>query len=144
MFSKIFAGFVMGIIVAILTTLIVGMGTGGGEGGGQRGLWGAMFGFIFMLVLALTAARGRYAWGRGLLLSGLLCFALPLAAIVFTGIIGATEVPKAGSEVARAGAAIGTALGGGFITIVSGLFGFFLGIIFLVCAFFTLRAPRTS
>jgi hypothetical protein len=65
MFGKILAGIIMGIVVAILATLVFGVGSGGGESGGKAGLWAAIIGFVLMIVLAVTAARGRYAWGRG-------------------------------------------------------------------------------
>jgi hypothetical protein len=139
MFGKIIAGILMGIVVAILASAIFGIGSGGGEGGGRIGLWAAGGGFLLMLVLALRAERTRYAWGRGLLLNGLLCFAMPIAAIVFTGIVGAGAMSNSVGDASRAGTAIGTAIGGGIVTFVSGVIGFFLGLIFLIGSYFTLR-----
>jgi hypothetical protein len=139
MFGKLIAGVVMGIVVAILSFLVFGLGTGAGEAGASRGGWAALIGFTVMLVLALTATRSSYAWGRGLLLCGLLCFAMPLATMVFSGIIGAQQIGAAPTEAGRAGAALGTAMAGGFMTIVTGVFGFFLGLIFLIGSYFSLR-----
>jgi len=139
MFNKILAGIVMGLVIGLLCSIVFGIGSGGGAEGGKTGLWAAAAGFLIMMALALSAARGRYAWGRGLLLSGLLCFALPLAGIVFTGIVGADSVAKAGSEAGKAGAAVGSALAGTALTFVSGVIGFFLGLIFLVSSYFSLR-----
>lgn len=139
MFGKLFAGIVMGIVVAILCFLVFGIGSGAGEAGAGRGGWAALVGFAFMMTLALTAARSGYAWGRGLLLCGLLCFAMPLATMIFSGIIGAQQMGAAPTEAGRAGAAIGTAMAGGFMTIVTGVFGFFLGLIFLIGSYFSLR-----
>lgn len=139
MFGKIFAGIVMGIIVAILAHIVFGLGSGGGAEGASRGSWAALAGFILMIGLAVTAAKGRFAWGRGLLLCGLLCLAMPLASIAMSGIIGAQSMAQAGTEAGRAGAAIGTVLAGGALTFISGVIGFFLGLIFLVGSYFALR-----
>jgi len=142
MLGKIFAGLVMGIVVAILVATVVGLGAGGGDRGGNASIWGMLIGFGGMVLLALTAARARYAWGRGLLVSGLLCLAMPIAALLFTGLVGAESISKEASQAGRAGAAIGTAIGGGILTFVAGIFGFFLGMIFLIGSYFSLRAPR--
>lgn len=139
MFGKIFAGIVMGLVVAILTYFVFGLGTGGGSGGAERGGWAALSGFIVTMILAVTATRGRFAWGRGLLISGLLCFAMPLAGLLLSGIIGAQSIAQQGTEAGRAGAAIGATLAGGAITLISGVIGFFLGLIFLISSYFTLR-----
>jgi hypothetical protein len=139
MFGKIFAGLVMGVVVAVLAMVVVGLGAGGGESGGRASLWAMAIGFAATVVLAISAQRARYAWGRGLLAAGLLCFALPLAAILFTGVVGADSVGGAVGNAQKAGAMIGTAIGGGIVTIASGLIGFFLGLIFLVGSYFSLR-----
>lgn len=134
--GKIFAGIVMGVLVALLLTLLVSMSVQPKE---TIGAWTFPIGFGVMVVLALTAARGRYAWGRGLLLCGLLCLALPLATMAGTAVMGAREVSAAANEAQRAGAAVGTVIGGGIVTMMAGVVGFFLGAIFLVGAYFSLR-----
>jgi hypothetical protein len=140
MFGKILAGILMGIVAAVLATMVFGLGVGGGESGGRTGLWAALGGFLVTLGLAVTAERGRYAWGRGMLLCGLLCFALPLAGMLFSGIVGGKSIAGAASGAEKAGATIGTVMAGGVITLVSGVFGFFMGVIFLVGSYFTLRS----
>lgn len=139
MFGKLIAGVLMGIVAAVLATTVFGLGAGGGESGGRTGLWAALAAFVLVLVLAFTAQRGRYAWGRGMLLCGLLCFALPLAGLLFSGIVGGQSIATAKSGAEQAGAALGTVMAGGLLTFVSGVFGFFLGIIFLIGAYFSLR-----
>jgi len=136
MVGNIFAGIVMGVVVALLFTLLVSMGA---QPRTTVGEWTLPVGFAVTLLLAITAARSRYAWGRGLLLCGLLCLALPLATMAGVGIIGAREVSAAANEAQRAGAAVGSVIGGGIATVMAGFVGFFLGAIFLVGAFFTLR-----
>ena len=74
------------------------------------------------------------------MLSRLLCFALPLASIVFSGVVAVDHVSSAGSDAARAGAVVGSALAGTAMTLVSGVVGFFLGLIFLVISYFSLRS----
>jgi hypothetical protein len=139
MFGKILAGVLMGIVAAVLATTVFGLGAGGGESGGKMGLWAALGGFLVTLGLAVTAERGRYAWGRGMLLNGLLCFAMPLAGLLFAGIVGGQSISTATSGAQQAGAAIGTVMAGGLITFVTGVFGFFLGVIFLIGSYFNLR-----
>jgi hypothetical protein len=139
MFGKILAGSLMGIIAAVLATTVFGLGSGGGESGGRTGLWAALVAFLVTLGLAMMAQRGRYAWGRGMLICGLLSFALPLAGLLFSGIIGGQSIASAKSGAEQAGAAIGTVMAGGLLTFVSGVFGFFLGIIFMIGAYFSLR-----
>jgi len=139
MFGKIIAGIVMGVIVALLSFLVFGIGSGGGERGGSVGGWAALAGFALTLILAIRAERDRYAWGRGMLLAALLCLAMPIASVALTGLVGAQQVGTATTEAAKAGAAIGTALGGGMLTIFTGFVGFFLALIFLIGSYFTLR-----
>ena len=50
----------------------------------------------------------------------------------------ATAVDQYGAAIAT-GAALGTAIAGTAMTVVTGVVGFFLGLIFLICAFFALR-----
>lgn len=144
MVGKIFAGIIMGILVAILASMVVGVGAGGGDGGGKSGVWAAVIGFLLMMFLAVRAQRGRYAWGRGMLLCGLLCFAMPLATVLFTAIVGAGQVGAATSDGGRAGAALGTAVAGTALTVVTGVVGFFLGAIFFVISYFLLRGGSNS
>jgi len=144
MFGNLVAGIVMGVPVATLSYIVVALGTGAGAEGVSRGGWAAAIGFVLMLVLAMRAERGRYAWGRGFLICGLLCFALPIASIVYSGILGAQSITSSANDAQRAGAALGTVIGGGLLATVSGVLGFFLGLIFLIVSYFLLRAPRVS
>ncbi|MCW5738147.1 MAG: hypothetical protein KIS73_28760 [Enhydrobacter sp.] len=140
MLNKLAAGMVMGIVVAILCAIIFAFGSGGGTAGSQRGVWAAAIGFAVMAVLALTAKRGRHAWGRGFLICGLLCFALPVASVIFSGVVAVDHVSGARSDAAKAGAAVGSALAGTAMTIVSSVVGLFLGLVFLASAYFSLRS----
>lgn len=106
--------------------------------------WSATAAFTLAMVLAVGAPQARVAWGRGMLLSGLLCLALPLVTVAITVVLGSLTMEAAGSsDAARAGAALGAGLGGGIMTVFTGIVGFFLGLIFLISAYFLLRSPRT-
>jgi len=139
MIGKIFAGLVMGVVVALLSYFVFAIGSAGGV---SVGGWAALGSFLLTLLLAITAQRARYAWGRGFLVAGLLCFALPLATIVMSGAVGMKEMGQATSQAGRAGAAAGSFIGGAVVTVVSGVVGFFTGAIFLIIAYFLLRTPR--
>ncbi len=137
--------------------------------GGQAGMWAMLAAFVVVLVLALTARTGKEAWGRGNLLCGLLSFAVPLAGLVFSGDVGgniaelatsiqayellqpigitpesvlvfAQAISDAETGVETAGAEIGVAGLGGMMVIGTLIFiGLFLGLIFIIIAFFLLR-----
>jgi len=139
MFGKIVAGIIMGAVVALLSFLVFAFGSGK-EGGGSFPGWAALGGFVLVIVLAVRAERGRYAWGRGMLLAALLCLALPLASVISAGVIGAQHIGAQTTEAGKAGAALGTALGGGIVAMATGFVGFFSALIFLIGSYFTLRA----
>ena len=132
MLAKILAGLVMGAVAAALCRLLAGVG----GGGGTTGSWTALAGFLVVLVLAITAARGRDAWGRGLLISGLLCLAMALSAIVYGDIFGGGEV---GSQATDAGGATVTAMAGSVLTLTSAVLGLVLGPTFLIGSYVALR-----
>jgi hypothetical protein len=143
MFNKILASIIMGIIVAILSSIVGGLAAGGGEDGGVVALWSALVGFLLIGVLALTAATGRYAWGRGMLLCGILSFAMPLASILFTIVFSVGHFKTVPTDTAsQVGASLGAGLAGTAMTVFTGVIGFFLGLIFVVTSYFLLRAPR--
>lgn len=139
MFGKLFAGLVMGILVGILAFTIVSMGSGSKAMDGAG--WSALAMGALTMFLAARAERAKYAWGRGLLLCGVLCFALPLAAMIGSGVVAADSMSSvaAKSDAEKAGTAVGSALGGAAITMMAGVVGLFLGLIFLVGSYFSLR-----
>lgn len=133
--GKIFAGLVMGIVAAVLVMYLFGL-IGGEEALG----WGMAIGFILVVILALTANGVGQAWGRGALVCGVTCFALPLAGVVFTSVIGAEVLDQAQPDAfSQAGTAIGVGIGGAMVTGILGFVGFFAGVIFIILAFFLLR-----
>jgi hypothetical protein len=137
--GKAISGVGTGIVAAILAAFVVGMAIGGGAGGGKAGAWAMLIGFGTVLLSALMAQTGKRAWGRGSLICALLSFALPLSGFLLSRIVGAQAVGQAQTDAEQVGAAIGAGLGGMFLTGTLAVVGFFLGLIFLVMAFFLLR-----
>lgn len=130
---KLLAGLVGGFFIAILGALVIALGgaspskPAGGGGGGTLAffvLWAAS------IALALMAPSAAKAWRRLLITSGILSFMLPLSTLLFTGSHVASAVEK-GGEYAGAAAA-GAMIGGGLVSGIMGIVGFFLGAVFLV------------
>src|SRR5262249_60654833 len=103
---------------------------------GHAGLWPALAGFVAVAVLAITAARGRDAWGRGLLVSGLPAL---LIAIAFSGMFEPREVESQAAAAGRVGSAIVIVMAGTLFEGIFAIFGLFLGLVFLVGSYFALR-----
>lgn len=92
------------------------------------------------ILVTVFAPTARIAWGRLFVLAGLAAFALPFQGVILSAIIGSVVTLGLGGNTA---ATAGVALGGALVTGIAAFFGFFLGLIFVVSAYFTLRgAPR--
>jgi len=133
---KILAGIIMGVVAAALCHVVVGDAVGGDESGGKAGLWMALAGFLVVFALAITATRGRDAWGRGLLIAGLLSL---LMALVVSGTFDAHEVERQATETGHVGPAIVMVMAGTLFARVSAVLGCFLGLVFLIGSYFALR-----
>jgi len=59
-------------------------------------------------------------------------FALPIAMVIFTIVFVSTETENSLE-------ALGATIGGGIVVLIAGFLGFFLGIIFLILGYFTLK-----
>lgn len=139
MFGKIVAGLVMGLIAAFLGFIIFALMVGGGEEGAGTGLWGIYLGFAAALILAVTARTGKRAWGRGMVLNGLLCFTAPIAGFVFSVVTTTGAIGEASPGAETVGTVIGAGLAGGVVTGILGFLGFFAALIFLIPSYFLLR-----
>ena len=82
MFKKITAGLVGGVLLAVLVPLLVAHF---GNSGQQLSIVYSVSALIFGFALALTANSSGIAWRRVLLVSGVLCIALPLVAVLNVG-----------------------------------------------------------
>lgn len=141
--SRVLAFFVMGAVAWItVATPIAMIRAASAASGGD-----AMTYILPFLIVALVAAvlvsaapTSRQAWGRMALLNGLACFALPFMSVAFSAAVGSHIVP----ELQAAGAAAGVAVAGVALAGVTGLFGFFAGMILIVIAYFVLKSrPAT-
>ena len=139
MFKKVTVGVVLGVGVGILAALIFLVGSGAGETGGKAAVLATVMGFSLTFILAVTAESARYAWGRGLLLSALLCFAMPAATLVVSAASRIVHSGKVAAIAGRVESAVGNALTGTPLTLVAAAAAIALGIVFLVGAYVSLR-----
>lgn len=128
---KVIAGILGGLIIAIIGTFVVILG--GASSLGKGAGYGAIAFFVLWvagIVIAVMAPSASKAWRRLLITAGILAFMLPLSAIVFTGSQVAGTIEKGGQHAAAA--ATGAMIGGGLVSGIMGILGFFLGAVFLV------------
>lgn len=89
MIGKIVVGVLGGFVVAVLGLSVVPLGiiglTGNAWSDAQAILIVLLVFWILALVLAITAARAAKAWRRLLVVAAVLCFSLPLSAVIFAG-----------------------------------------------------------
>ena len=91
--------------------------------------WG-IFGFL--------TARSEYPWSNTWVFMAVASFAMPLVTFAGSALHAAQDPLVRTSDAAAAGAAIGSLLVGG----IGAFFGFFMGIIFAILAYFTRRSHQ--
>lgn len=143
---KIVAGIVGGLFVAVAVSSVLGVMLGAFVDSPPAGSTAQVTSPASLLLLAIWAgfiiwaarrARGqRRVWGATMLWLGLSAFAAPIATLVFSAGYAARV------DTTSPGTAAGVAVGGGLLTIAAGFVGFFLGLLFLVPAYFLLRGGR--
>jgi hypothetical protein len=142
--SRVLAVVVMGVALFFLTALPLTtafVAASGPSGPSVVAAFAPVFGVsVVTIVVAVTAPTARIAWGRLFLFGGLAGFALPFQGALVSAAVGSAI--GAGASGAP-GAAAGLVLGGAVMTGVAAFFGLFVGLIFVVAAYFILRgAPR--
>jgi len=130
-FLKLIAGIGGGLMASILAALVFSLPVAGAEAMESANQTGLAVGALTGLTLALTAPRPAKAWRRVFAACGLLAFAMPVSAFIFTYLSAA----DAGERMGNAGAA-GAMLGGGMATFGIGFVAFFVGLIFFSLAYF--------
>ena len=96
--------------------------------------WGFFLGLIgFTYWLYVKADSKKRAWGRTFIGLAIECFLLPLVMFIFTVAFVTTQTTN-GAE------AVGGAIGGGIVIVLSAILGGFLGLVFLICGIFTLKS----
>jgi len=134
--GKLFAALVGGFVVSLLGSVVVATAMANSDQNPDTSSTILLVFFAISAALALSAKRAAKAWRRLLLLSAVLCFAMPLASMIFSGVATAEMASHSGA------AAAGAMLGGGIVTMVTGVFGFFLGAIFLIAGLLVGRDPK--
>jgi len=125
LFGNLLAGVIGGGIAASLFQMVISLPFANYLPEDDSLFWGiGIASWILLIFLSVRAQRPARAWRLQFILSGLLCFALPLSGIVFTGVsmIDVNDAPEL----------FGTFLGGSLVTMTLGVAGFFAGLILLV------------
>ena len=141
---KIINGIIGGILLGVALSVVVGFTVSPMLSAGDAQTvvkWPtiAWFAGVALGVLfALKAATVAKVWRRVLVALALICFALPLAGIIFSGGVAAMH-PEASKS---AGAMAGYAVGGTLVTGLLAIVGFFLGAIFLIVGLLIGRDPK--
>jgi hypothetical protein len=91
-------------------------------------------------VFGLLTARSAYPWSNTWVVMAVASFALPLVTFTGSAMLAAQDPVVQADGAAAAGAAIGSLVVGG----VGAFFGFFLGIIFALLAYFTRRSSQAK
>ena len=139
MFKKVTVGMVVGVGVGILAGLIFLVGSGAGETGSKAAVLAAVMGFLLAFIFAVTAERARYAWGRGLLLSALLCFTMPATTLVVSAASRLVHSGKVAAITTKVGSVLGNTMTGTPMAFVAAAAAIALGIVFLLAAYVSLR-----
>lgn len=123
-FWKAIAAIVGGLLFAILASVVVALsGLTSGESAGGALFWFSWLGGAVIAFLAPTAGK---AWRYLLICCALLALAMPLSSMIFAG----NHFVESSAQ--GAGAAAGSAIGGGLAAAMTGVVGFFLAAIFLI------------
>lgn len=125
MLSKILAAILGGFIISMIGSALVGLSVGGGDEGGETASIAFYVFYAVSFVVSLRSNSSKQAWKRLLITAAILSFLLPVSSMLFTGIFIAEETSG------RAEAA-GGLVGGALVTGITGVFGFFMGVIFLI------------
>ena len=139
MFKKVAIGMVVGVGVGVLAGLIFLVGSGAGETGSKAAVLAAVMGFLLAFIFAATAERARYAWGRGLLLSALLCFTMPAATLVVSTASRIVHSGKAAAITTKVGSVLGNTMASTSTASIAAAVVIALGVVFLLAAYVSLR-----
>ena len=125
MLSKIIAAIVGGFIISMVGSMLVGLSVGAGAEGGGIASNAFFVLYIVSFVVSLRSNSSKQAWKRLLITASILSFLLPISSMLFTGMFIAEETSGAAE-------AAGGLIGGALVTGITGVFGFFMGVIFLI------------
>lgn len=124
LFWKVVAALAGGLLLAFIASMVVALSGLSDEGSAVSVVfWVA---WLAGAVIALLSHRAARAWRYILVGCAILSLTMPLASMIFAG----SQVVESGAM--GAGAAAGSAIGGGIVTAMSGVVGFFMAAIFLI------------
>ena len=141
MAKRIVIALVLSVPVAVLVSIDLGLLVGGGETGGTVSLWAFLVAWVALTIFAARHTESRRIVARTAIAYAVAAFALPVATLVFTFVVGASAVSDSPSEAEQVGAIIGTGLAGTALAIIAAVFGFFTGIIAVVIGYFFSKPP---
>lgn len=138
MFGKIVCGFFGGLMVTLLNGWVFGplviLIPGLANSGTGFLFWGV---WLLIMVLSVKASRTGRAWRMVFLTSAVLCFLMPLSAILLTGTLAANA---SGGGVL----AIGSIIGMGGSILIASLFMVVFGLGFLVTGLLIGRKKKAN
>ena len=129
-FLKFLAGFFGGLISSILFMFILKGRLLFRKIFFGVGAMAFLVAWVFNIYKSFKSKSPKAAWSFQFFESGILCFLLPVASVIYTGVFMVNKT-QGGAE------AVGAAIGGGLMTGISGVVGLFFGIVFLVLGFLT-------
>ncbi len=127
MLAKIFTALLGGFLVSLLGSLVVLISAGNDVDSNKIAQTAFVMLFISSIIVTVLTDTAARAWRWYLMISASLCFLLPISTMIYSGLYL--------SETSGAAAQAGAFFGGALATIVTSIFSFFLGIIFLVIGF---------
>jgi uncharacterized membrane-anchored protein len=125
MTGKIIPALIGGLIISSLGAILISFSVGAGEEGGSIGAISFWIFYAYAFFIALRSQSSGRAWKWMMINSSILCFLLPISSMLFTGVFLAEETSGAAE-------AAGGLIGGAILTSVTGVLGFFLGVVFLI------------
>tara|TARA_B100001093_G_C26778103_1_gene993316 strand:- start:239 stop:664 length:426 start_codon:yes stop_codon:yes gene_type:complete len=125
MLSKILAAIVGGFFISSIGSMLVGLSVGAGDEGGEIAFYAFFVFYIASFVVSLRSISSKQAWKRLFITASILSFLLPVSSMIYTGIFIAEETSGTAE-------AAGGLIGGALVTGITGVFGFFMGVVFLL------------
>ncbi|MDB2668651.1 hypothetical protein N9Y74_02065 [Alphaproteobacteria bacterium] len=133
-FGKLMAGVIGGSLIAFLVYMITNVAASGFDNTREPNLIIFGLAWVVSIVIAILSPRPAKAWRRMFIILALVSFTMPLASMVFA--VGGVSQTDSGAEVA------GAAIAGGLMSIISGVFSFFMGGLSLIIGLLIGRDPK--
>jgi len=129
MFQKIIACIFGGLLLGVLGIFLATAFAASNKGGAIGAISFLIF-FGIAILISISSENGAKAWRRILITSSIISFLLPISAIIYSFSFMATKIDR--SDEFAGAQAVGAAIGGSLVTGLYSIFGFFLGVVFLI------------